>query len=228
MKFVVKYGGSLLFENGAPNVALIEKVCDTLRELYEKGHKIGLVVGGGFTARSYISALNPFFPESRKDHVAVLATRLNAMLFISRLSDICCPLPPCSFEEMMGYVNSGRMVISGGMQPGQSTNAVATLLCEAMEAKELINATNVDYVYDKDPKRHDDAKPIGEMDYERLKEIISGIGSSAGGYDMFDMVAAKNIERSRITLHFINGRDPKNICKILDGVSVGTTVKGAQ
>jgi len=213
MKMVIKYGGSLLFQDGSINIELINKICDVVRELHEKGHEIGMVIGGGATARNYISALNPYFAEAKKDYVAVLATRMNAMLFVSRLSDI------------LDCLGSGKMVISGGMQPGQSTNAVATLLCEAMEAKDIINATNVDYIYDKDPKRFDDAVPIKEMNYADLKGMISELESNAGGYDMFDMVAAKNIERSGITLHFMNGEDPRNILKILDEVPVGTVVK---
>jgi len=225
MKMVIKYGGSLLFKDEKINVALIDEICDVVREMYEKGHEIGMVIGGGYTARNYIAALNPYFAEAKKDYVAVLATRMNAMLFVSRLADICCPKPPTHFEDILDCLGSGKMVISGGMQPGQSTNAVATLLCEAMGAKDLINATNVDYIYDKDPNKFDDAKPLKEIDYRGLKNMIAHLDSNAGGYDMFDMVAAKNIERSDITLHYINGNDPKNFFKILDEVPVGTVVR---
>ncbi|HPR40960.1 MAG TPA: UMP kinase [Candidatus Methanofastidiosa archaeon] len=226
MKMVIKYGGSLLFKDGKINVDLIDNICDIVRELHEKGNEIGMVIGGGFTARQYISALNPYFAEAKKDYVAVLATRMNAMLFVSRLSDICCPKPPAHFEDILDCLGSGKMIVSGGMQPGQSTNAVATLLCEAMGARVLVNATNVDFIYDKDPKKYKDAVPITTMDYKGLKGIISNIDSTAGGYDMFDMVAAKNIERSGIELHFINGNDPENLYKIIDNVQVGTVVKG--
>lgn len=224
MKLVIKYGGSLLFDNDRINTELIDRICDTIRELHEKGHELGLVVGGGKTARNYISSLNSNYGTANKDYVAVLATRLNAMLFISRLSDISCPLPPSNFEDMMNYALSDNIIISGGMQPGQSTNAVATLLCEAMGANVMINATNVDYIYDMDPNKYKEAKPLKSMDYKALQGIIADIESDAGRYDMFDMVAAKNIERSGITLHFINGNEPKNIQMIIDGIAIGTRV----
>jgi uridylate kinase len=224
MNIVIKYGGSLLFDDGRIRTDRIDGVCDVVESLVEKGHSVGLVIGGGWTARQYISALAPDYPEASKDLVAVQATRLNAMLFISRLGNTAYPYPPTSYEEMVGACAKGGIVVSGGLQPGQSTNAVATLMCEALGAKTLVNASNVTYVHDKDPNKHKDAKPFESLTYDELRSIISSCGSSAGQYEMFDMVAANNIARSGITLHFVDGSDPRSILEVLEGKSMGTTV----
>ncbi|MHC1598750.1 MAG: UMP kinase [Candidatus Methanofastidiosia archaeon] len=226
MKIVIKYGGSLLFKNGDIEIQRIDEVCSVIRTLVDGGNDVGLVIGGGATARKYISSLSQDYPEASKDYVAVLATRLNAMLFISRLDDICCPYPPTNYEEIVACIAANKIIISGGMQPGQSTNAVATLLCEAMGATHLVNASNVDYVYDKDPQKYKDAKPQMELTYAQLQKIISSSGAGAGQYEMFDTVAAKNLARSKITLNFVNGSDPKNILKLLSGEKKGTIVRG--
>ncbi len=224
MNIVIKYGGSLLFDGGRIRTDRIDAVCSVLKTLEKDGHSVGLVVGGGLTARQYISALAPAYPEANKDLVAVQATRLNAMLFISRLGTGAHPYPPTSYEEMVSACASGKTVVSGGLQPGQSTNAVATLLCEAMGASVLVNASNVSYVHDKDPNTCPDAKPYESLTYDELRAIISLCGASAGQYEMFDMVAANNLARSGITLHFVDGGNPQAIIDVLNGKSVGTTV----
>lgn len=225
MDIVVKFGGSLLFDNGNIDTQRVDAACGVIRGLYDSGHNIGIVVGGGYAARMYIKGLGTdSFPEASKDNVAVMATRLNAMLFISRLADICYPYPPTSYTALVKSLATGKIVVCGGMQPGQSTNAVATLVCEAMGAKTLINATNVDYIYDKDPQKHPDATPYKCLTYMELKDIIASCGAGAGQYEMFDLVAANNIERSSITLHFVDGKDPENISRVLSGCDVGTVV----
>jgi uridylate kinase len=223
---VIKYGGSLLFENGAIRTERVDAVCDIVRERVARGHRVGLVVGGGWTARHYIAALAAGYPVADKDLVAVLATRLNAMLFISRLADLAAPYPPSSYEELARAAKGGAVVVSGGLQPGQSTNAVAALLCEAMGASVLVNASNVSYVYDRDPRTNPDAVPLSDLTYEELTGIIAGNGASAGQYALFDMVAASIVARSKIVLHFVDGSMPQTIRDVLEGKKAGTTVQG--
>jgi len=224
MDLVIKYGGSLLFEDGNIRTSRIDAMCDAVRTLIGEGHAVGIVVGGGATARSYIRGLAPDYGQADKDFVAVMATRMNAMLFISRLADLAAPYPPKTYDEMVRQLREGRMVVAGGMQPGQSTNAVATLLCEAMGAGYLVNATDVDYLYDKDPSRYDDARPLEDATYAELREIVSASGAGAGQYELFDTVAVNNLVRSHIRLHFVNGSDPERIVRLVRGERVGTTV----
>lgn len=224
MDLVIKYGGSLLFEDGNIRTSRIDAMCDAVRTLIGEGHAVGIVVGGGATARSYIRGLAPGYGQADKDFVAVMATRMNAMLFISRLADLAAPYPPQAYDEMVRQLREGMMVVAGGMQPGQSTNAVATLLCEAMGAGHLVNATDVDYLYDKDPSRYDDARPLEDATYAELREIVSASGAGAGQYELFDTVAVNNLVRSHIRLHFVNGSDPERIVRLVRGERVGTTV----
>jgi uridylate kinase len=224
MDLVIKYGGSLLFDDGTIRASRIDAMCDAIRTLVEEGHAIGLVVGGGATARSYIRGLAADYGQANKDLVAVMATRMNAMLFISRLADLAAPYPPQTYDDMVRQLREGKMIVSGGMQPGQSTNAVATLLCEAMGAGHLVNATDVDYLYDKDPQKFDDARPIEDATYAQLREIVTSSGKGAGQYELFDTVAVNNLERSHIQLHFVNGSDPQRIIRLVRGERVGTTV----
>lgn len=80
-------------------------------------------------------------------------SRLNAMLLSAAIGDSVYPVIPSNLEEISIACQSGKIVVSGGLHPGQSTNATAALICEKIKADRFLNATDVDGIYDSDPKR---------------------------------------------------------------------------
>jgi len=114
--------------------------------------------------------------------------------------------------------------VLGGLQPGQSTNAVAAATAEAINADLLINATNVDGVYTDDPQKNPNAKKINQIKVDELLKMMIGFELSAGGYELFDPVAVKIVKRSKIPTWIIDGRDVNNIEKVLRGEKVGTKI----
>ena len=88
---------------------------------------------------------------------------------------------------------------------------------------EVFNATNVDGVYDKDPKIAG-AKKLDRVDIKNLKEILSGGGTRAGEYKLFDPVALRVVERSKIKTVIFNGTDPKNLERLVKGEKIGTVI----
>lgn len=106
----------------------------------------------------------------------------------------------------------------GGVSPGYTTDAVAAILAEYLNADLLVDATSVDGVYDADPRKNPGAKK-----YERLtaKELVALTGKEelkAGSRIVIDPVAAKIIERSGIKTVVLDGREPRNIS---DAVQLG-------
>lgn len=93
-----------------------------------------------------------------------------------------------------------------------------------MKADQLINITDVDYVYADDPKLNPDAEPIEEIKIDDFIDLIMKNPGGAGTYKLFDITAAQIIKRSRILLKFISGRDPENILKAVNNERVGTVV----
>jgi len=227
-KIVMKFGGSVLYkENMTLNVDLIKNIIGVINSLYEQGHKIAIVVGGGKLARVIIQASDILgHVTTFKDILAVESTRIHALLVIASLKDKAYLLVPRSFEEVGKALSTEKIVVTGGLQPGQSTSAVSALLAEYWGADFLLNLTNVDKVYDKDPHRFPDAKPIDKMTSEELLEIITKQEEKPGKYDLFDVVGCEIIKRSKIKLIFINGSDPENIQKVIDGKPIGTIVNG--
>ncbi len=202
-----------------------DRLASVLRSLHDKGDRIAVVVGGGKTARDYIKPLRELgVNEGYLDLVGIRASRLNAYTLALLLGDMAYPEIPSSIEEFLEFWATGRIVVAGGFQPGQSTNAVSALIAEAIRADVLYNLTNVDGVYTDDPRKNPSARKIDEITIKELKELLSEKTSYAGTYELFDRLSLDIIERSRIKVVVLDGSDPYNIIRHLKGEKIGTLV----
>jgi len=103
-----------------------------------------IVAGGGNIARHYIShARSSGADESTLDELGIEVSRLNAKLLIYALKNRAYPHPPTNLQEVKHAVDSGQIVIAGGLHPGQSTNGTAALIAEKVFASEFLNATEI-------------------------------------------------------------------------------------
>jgi len=183
-----------------------------------------LVAGGGKIARHYISnARSSGADESTLDELGIEISRLNAKLLIYALKDRAYPHPPTTLSEMKNAVESGLIIVAGGLHPGQSTNGTAALIAEKVNASEFLNATDVDGIYDSDPNKNKKAKKFKRIDIKDLRNLLVHEDSMAGGYDLMDIVALKVIERSKIKTRIIKA-DIKIIEKALKGMRTGTEI----
>jgi len=182
------------------------------------------VAGGGEAARTYIShARAAGADESALDELGIYVSRLNARLLIHHLGARAHPRPPETLREAEDAAATGRIVVAGGLYPGQSTNGTAALLAERLRAVELVNATDVDAIYDRDPNRDAGAKRLRRVTVRDLRAMLAGEGSMAGGYDLMDMIALKVIERSRMRARVIRS-DPRTVAAALRGRAAGTEI----
>jgi len=125
--------------------------------------------------------------------------------------------------EVKNAVDSGLIVVAGGLHPGQSTNGTAALIAEKVKAVEFLNATDVDGIYDSDPNKNKKAKKFARIDIKDLRTILVREDTMAGGFDLMDIVALKVIERSKIKTKIIKA-DIKTIEKAMKGQPVGTQI----
>jgi uridylate kinase len=91
----------------------------------------------------------------------------------------------------------------GGLNPGFSTDAVAAITAELLDA-ELYIVTDIDGVYTEDPS-NPDAEKLDEVSISELREIVSGNSSDAGSYELIDKTALDIIERSNIETIVMEG-----------------------
>ncbi|MBI2006525.1 MAG: UMP kinase [Nitrosopumilales archaeon] len=183
-----------------------------------------VVAGGGKIARHYIShARLSGADESTLDELGIEVSRLNAKLLIYALKNKAYPHPPTNLQEVRHAVDSGLIVVTGGLHPGQSTNATAALIAEKIHATVFLNATDVDGIYDSDPNKNKNAKKFKRVDLKSLRRLLIHEDFVAGGYDLMDIVALKVIERSKIKTRVLKA-DIKKLEKAIKGIPVGTEI----
>ncbi len=183
-----------------------------------------IVAGGGKIARHYIShARLSGADESTLDELGIEVSRLNAKLLIYALKNKVYPHPPTNLQEVRHAVDSGLIVVTGGLHPGQSTNATAALIAEKIHATVFLNATDVDGIYDSDPNKNKNAKKFKRVDLKNLRNLLIHEDFVAGGYDLMDIVALKVIERSKIKTRVLKA-DIKKLEKAIKGIPVGTEI----
>ena len=183
-----------------------------------------VVTGGGTIARHYINhARSSGADESSLDELGIEVSRLNAKLLIYALKHKAYPHPPITLQEIRYAVDSGLIVIVGGLHPGHSTNGTAALIAEKVEATQFLNATDVDGVYDLDPNKYKKAKKFRRIELKTLRNMLIREDSVAGSYDLMDILALKIIERSKIKTRILKA-DLKILEKAIKGDSVGTEI----
>jgi len=225
MRIVIKIGGSLLQDDGKINVDRISRYAEIIRKLREEGHNLVIVAGGGNIARKYIEAMRKLnAPDAICDLVGIKVAKLNAYLLISAIKENVYPKVPDTIEEAISIFSMGKIVVMGGLQPGQSTNAVAALLAESIRADIFINATTVDGVYTAPPGTPG-AKKLEQVTTEQLMKIMWETSKfKAGEYRLFDPLAILIVQRAKLLVKIVDGRDPHNILRALRGEKVGTTI----
>jgi len=224
---VLSLGGSLI-NPGKPDVVYLRKLADVLRKNRSQG--IIVVTGGGKPARTYAEAIRQLGGnEFKADEAAILSTRQNAHLLIAALGrrDGHVVVPQ-DFDEAARAALSGRIVVMGGTIPGLTTDADAALIAEKLHAGRILNLSNVDGVYDSDPRKNKQAKKFKQMPFlQLLKLAIRGDERSAGTHFIFDVFASKIIARSRIETHFVHGKKLDDVANAMKGKKHnGTIVKG--
>jgi len=226
LKTVIKLGGHLF--PCKPTPEKISAYAETLKKLRELGHRLIVVTGGGRVARTYIDAARRLgASEFTCDLLGIEVSRLNARLFIANMSEDAYPEPVTSLSMLLRAFETNKIVFLGGLQPGQSTNAVGVLSAEAVNADLFINATDVDGVYTADPEVDPTAKKLEIVRTDELLKMLLAKKLLAGSYALFDPVAIKLVERSKIPTRIIDGRNPANIEAAVKGKDVGTLIVSA-
>lgn len=221
---VLKLSGRLFFSKDFRELAKLFKEI-----VGSKGNlRLVLVAGGGKPAREYIGiAKNLGIDQSTQDELGIQASRMNARVMMKALGSIAAISLPRTLDELVEafYVTerSKKIFVLGGLQPGQSTNAVAALVAEKLRAKIFINGTDVDGVYTRDPRRFKKAKILKTVTPKHLARILNIESMKAGGYDLMDPVALKLIERSRINARIVKC-DVKTLRSVLSGKKLGTSI----
>ncbi len=219
-RIVIKLSGRIF---GMDNVKILKDYARFLVKISKVCQPV-IVAGGGPIARRYINyARSSGADESSLDELGIDISRLNAKLLIYALKHRAYPHPPTTLQEIRNAVDSGAIVVTGGLHPGHSTNGTAALIAEKIKASVFLNATDVAGVYDLDPNKYKGAKMYRRIELKKLRNMLVRKESIAGGYDLMDILTLKIIERSKIKTRILKA-DIKTLEKAIKGGSVGTEI----
>ncbi|MGA7691107.1 MAG: UMP kinase, partial [Nitrososphaeraceae archaeon] len=220
-RIVIKLSGSIFSQD--TNHDSIKDYAQMLIDISNNIQPI-VIAGGGKIARHYIDLARSLgSDEANLDIIGIEVSRLNAKLLIAALGDQAYSQVPKNLEEVAIAVASGKIVIAGGLHPGQSTNATSALIAESSKASGFVNSTDVDGIYDSDPNVNPNARLFKEITVNECMEILRAERTVAGTYDLMDIIALKVIERSKIPTRVIRS-DVGNIRDAIDGKDIGTKI----
>lgn len=225
--FVLSLGGSLVVPNGGIDTEFLKAFNTFIRnQVSAKKRRFFIVVGGGTTAGKYIAAgketLGHDLTKEDQDWLGVHSTRLNAQLVRTLFKDISDPRVIKHYEIILKI--DKPVAIAAGWKPGWSTDYDAVVLCQDYGVQTVLNLSNVDQVYDKDPKRFSHAKALKTISWKQYRDMIGNEWTPRMNVP-FDPIAAKLSQEIGVTVKFLNGHNLENLARALDNKPfVGTTI----
>jgi len=198
------------------DVPFLKKLKNLVFNHIKKGNRMILVCGGGRTCRTYQSASERLHKVNSvdKDWIGIMATRLNAELVRVMFKEYA--YPKVIYNPHQKIRTTKKIIVGAGYEPGCSTDYDTVLLAKQFKAEMIINTSNIDYVYDKDPAKYRKAKKIKEISWTEYKKLIGG-KFEPGMHAPFDPVASKLAQKCGMKVAIVNGRKLGNLKKLLDG-----------
>lgn len=227
--FIVNLGGSLIVPDEINVEFLKEFRTLILKQIEEKGQRFVFITGGGKTCRRYAHAageVSEDVNDEDKDWLGIHATRLNAHLIRTIFRDQAHPRINTNPHDLEDFHQCTQPVmIAAGWKPGFSTDYDTALLARYLGIKKVVNLSNIDYVYDKDPKEFPDAQKIEEMSWGEYRAMTTEEWTP-GMNAPFDPVAAKFAEKEDLEAVTLNGANLENLAAYLnDEKFEGTLIK---
>lgn len=205
----------------------VTEVCTAVKKCVDMGVEIAIVVGGGNFWRGRTSGK---MDRTRADHMGMLATTINSLALCDALEQLGVTARVQTAIEMrqiaepyirnkaIRHLEKARVVVfgCGTGNPFFSTDTAAALRAAEIGADVIFKATNVDGVYDSDPKLNPDAKKYTELTHHDVlaKEL-----------HVMDSTAASLCMDNGIEILVFNLNNPENIVSAVLGNHNGTIVR---
>ncbi|MCK4420441.1 UMP kinase [candidate division WOR-3 bacterium] len=210
----------------------IDRIASQIKNIYEMGVQVGIVVGGGNIIRGATEAREVNLPSEELDELGMQATIINGGALASSLKNKGVPnaiLSAISLSPSIGESYNSKRVeelfskefvlifVGGTGNPLFTTDTASVLRAIQIKADVLLKATRVEGVYDKDPEKYEDACLYQELSFkEALEKELKIMDLSA-----FSMALTHNLP-----IVVFNASLPGNIERAAGGEKIGTTIEG--
>ncbi len=182
-RVMIKISGEALMgeKDFGQDLTIIKRISEDIKVVVGMGVEVCLVVGGGNIFRG-MSAAEAGMERANADYMGMLATVMNALAVQNILEQMDCDVRVQSAIHMMEicepyikrradrHMEQGRVVIfaAGTGNPFFTTDTAAALRAVEMNCDALLKGTQVDGVYDSDPKKNKNAKRLEKLSYRTV------------------------------------------------------------
>ena len=223
-------GEALAGERGVGlDYSVIDRLAAEIRAVHARGVQLGLVVGGGNIVRGTTASAEGLDRVSA-DFMGMLATVINALALQNvlerqgletrvmtaiRMENVA---EPYIRRRAIRHLEKGRVTIfaAGTGNPYFSTDTAAVLRALEIDAEVILKGTNVDGVYDRDPRVDPAAKFLPEVTFQEA--IVQG-------YAVMDANAFGLCKANNLPIVVFNIQQPGSILRVIEGERVGTIVR---
>lgn len=231
-RIVLKISGEVLRGKDSGETidgAILHRVCEEIKSVYDLGVEVGLVVGGGNIFRGLSGAEKRGVARTTGDYMGMLATTINGMALMDCLEKLDVPVRVLSAIEMnkvaepyilrraTRHLEKKRVVIfvGGTGNPYFTTDTTAALRANEISADAILKATKVDGIYDKDPMVHDDAVKFDTISYQEALKLRLRV---------MDATAFAMCQENSMPIMVFNMNEPGSIKRAVLGEHNGTLV----
>ncbi|KAI3947877.1 hypothetical protein MKX01_034542 [Papaver californicum] len=232
-RVLLKVSGEALSGDQAQNIdpKVTMSIAREVASVTRLGIEVAIVVGGGNIFRGASWAGCSGLERSSADYIGMLATVMNAIFLQATMESIGIPTrvqtafrmsevaEPYIRRRAVRHLEKGRVVIfaAGTGNPFFTTDTAAALRCAEINAEVVLKATNVDGVYDQDPKKNPEARLLDTLSYQDV---------TVKDLSVMDMTAITLCQENNIPVVVFNLSKPGNISKAIMGERVGTLIGG--
>ncbi|OUZ99367.1 Aspartate/glutamate/uridylate kinase [Macleaya cordata] len=232
-RVLLKVSGEALAGDQAQNIdpKVTMSIAREVASVTRLGIEVAIVVGGGNIFRGSSWAGCSGLDRSSADYIGMLATVMNAIFLQATMESIGIPTrvqtafrmsevaEPYIRRRAIRHLEKGRVVIfaAGTGNPFFTTDTAAALRCAEINAEVVLKATNVDGVYDDDPRRNPKACLLDTLSYQDV---------TSRDLSVMDMTAITLCQENNIPVVVFNLSKPGNISKAIMGEQVGTLIGG--
>ncbi|OGI62570.1 hypothetical protein A2818_02165 [Candidatus Nomurabacteria bacterium RIFCSPHIGHO2_01_FULL_40_12] len=220
---IISLGGSLIIPDDI-DTGFLKDFKTLILSQVAQGKKFVIITGGGKICRKYQDAAKEIASPSLEDldWIGIASLKMNAELLRVIFGIYAHTRVINNLSNKFSF--NKPIIIGAAHEPGKSTDYDAIEAAKSAGAKKIINLSNIDYVYDSDPKINPNAKKIEKISWADYREIIPKEWTS-GLNSPFDPVASKLAQAEGIEVVIMNGKPVDNLAKYLNNEKfLGTVI----